>query len=118
MRNKKRQCHENAQMHLPFNFTFPFDLGWAMVNKDICFVLKLIQMSGSAEVGAKKLRCTETFGIPQLRSCHGRGRAAQAFRQDEGILGSIDVLMSRSYGSKSLLHSCKVIPNTTVTQRK
>ena len=40
VRNKKRQCHENAQMHLPFNFTFPFDLGWAMVNKDICFVLK------------------------------------------------------------------------------
>ena len=45
-------------------------------------------MSGSADVVQKKLRCTETFGIPQLRSCIRRGGAAQAFRQDEGILGS------------------------------
>ena len=81
-----------------------------MVNKDICFVLKLIQMADSVEVVQKNcdaLRPSESRA--QLRSCLRRGRAAQAFRQDEGILGSIDVLMSRSYGSKSLLHSCKGI---------
>ena len=92
MRNKKRQCHESAQMHLPFNSTFPFDLGWAMVNKDICFVLKLIQMADSVEVVQKNcdaLRPSESRA--QLRSCLRRGRAAQAFRQDEGILGSRDV---------------------------
>ena len=54
VRNKKRQCHETAQMQLSFNYTFPFDLRWAMVNEDICFVLKWIQMAGSAEVVVEK----------------------------------------------------------------